>query len=141
MRRFRFRLDPLLRLRSQLERASRRELARATAALHEVDQQLVAAAHGRREFSEAAARGGLGETLASALAAGLSRHEFQLLTRQRQMAAQLETVRADYVQKKRELGALEQWREREHEEWRVDSQRTEQAELDELAQLIREGKK
>lgn len=141
MRRFRFRLDPLLRLRSQLERVARRELARATAALHEVDQQLLATAHGRQEFAEAAALGGATGELARALEAGMLRNEMRLLTRQRKAAKELETVRIDYLQKAREKGALEKLRESRHEEWQSEAQSVEQEELDELARLMREGAK
>ena len=52
MRRFQFRLGSLMRLRSQLERVARRELAAATATVHSIDQQLIAAALGRQEFGE-----------------------------------------------------------------------------------------
>lgn len=139
MRRFRFRLDPLMRLRSQLERAARRELARATAELHAVDQQLAAAAHGRREFGETAVRGGPTGMLARALEAGLARHEWRLLGSQRRFAAALESARADYMQKARELGTLEKLEARRRDEWRADVQRAEEQELDELARLAREG--
>ncbi|MCA8954253.1 MAG: flagellar export protein FliJ [Planctomycetes bacterium] len=141
MQRFRFRLDPLLRLRAQLERAARRELARATAALQTVNRQLVNAARGRQEFGEAAARGGSTGALARALEAGLLRQEWRLLGEKRRAVATLETARTSYLQKTVEVGALENLRERRFEDWKNAAQRAEELELDELSRLMREGAK
>lgn len=141
MRRFRFRLDPLLRLRSQLERVARRELAQATSAIHAIDQQLVAAARGRQEFGEAAALGGASGQLARALEVGLARHEWRLTGQQRQAAVVLESARRIYLAKARDLGTLEKLEDRRREEWRTQTQREEQAEMDELARLARESAK
>ena len=60
---------------------------------------------------------------------------------QRKKAEQtLEAVRVDYTQKARELKTLQRLRDTEHETWRTEMQRTEQAELDEMALLSRGSK-
>jgi flagellar biosynthesis chaperone FliJ len=46
-------------------------------------------------------------------------------------------VRVDYAGKARELKTLQRLRDNEHELWRQDAVRAEQAELDELAVLTR----
>jgi len=137
MRRFQFRLGSLMRLRSQLERVARRELAAATATVHSIDQQLIAAALGRQEFGETAVRGGPSAQLARALEAGISRHEWRLLGKQRKATAELEVVRQDYLKKARDLGALEHLRDRRHEEWLAEVQKEEQEGLDEMTRIAR----
>ncbi|MCA8973340.1 MAG: hypothetical protein KDC98_01395 [Planctomycetes bacterium] len=128
-----------MRLRSQLERVARRDLALATSALHGIDQQLLAAARGRREFAEAAALGGATGQLARALENGLLRHEWRLLGLQRKGVAALEAARREYVAKARDLGTLEKLEERRRQDWLGEAQRLEQAELDELARLGRDN--
>ncbi len=137
MRRFRFRLAPLLRLRSQLERQARRELATATTALQEVDRQLHAAAAGRREFADLAAKGGPEGQLARGLADSLAGRELRLLAQQRRAMAEFDKARTAYVARARDLGTLKKLEERKREDWRAATSAAEQAEIDELAQLLR----
>ena len=139
MRRFAFRLAPLLRLRSQLERTARRELARRTVALQAIDQQLDAAIEGRREFAAAAASGGATGELARALEAGLGRREFELQGRRQRALSALEAARTDYLARAKDLGTLEKLEDKRRETWRAQVQREEQEELDELARLAREA--
>ena len=137
MRRFRFRLTPLLRLRAQFERSARRELATAMAEVSAFDQRLAAAAQGLRDCGEQAASSGPVGQLARSLETGLRRHEWRLRTGLQVAQTRLDAVRVDYVQKARELRTLQKLREQRHAEWRQSTQKAEQAELDELARLLR----
>lgn len=140
MRRFRFRLAPVLRLRAQLERTARRELATAMGTLASVDQKLAAADAGLRDCADQASRAdGVGQ-LAKGLEQGLRRHHWRLQKQRQEAQQRLDVVRADYTQKARDLKTLQKLREQQREAWRLDAQRAEQAELDELAAMARSVK-
>ncbi|MFN8825080.1 MAG: flagellar export protein FliJ [Planctomycetota bacterium] len=140
MRRFRFRLAPVLRLRAQLERTARRELATAMGTLASVDQKLAAAAAGLRDCADQASRAdGVGQ-LAKGLEQGLRRHHWRLQKQRAEAQQRLDVVRADYTQKARDLKALQKLRDQQREAWRLETQRAEQAELDELAAMARSVK-
>lgn len=140
MRRFRFRLAPVLRLRAQLERTARRELATAMGAMAAVDQKLLAAAAGLRDCADQASRAdGVGR-MAKGLEQGLRRHHWRLQKQRQEAQQRLDVVRADYTQKARDLKTLQKLRDQQREEWRLSVQRAEQAELDELAALARSAK-
>lgn len=140
MRRFRFRLAPVLRLRAQLERTARRELATAMGTLASVDQKLAAAAAGLRDCAEQASRAdGVGQ-LAKGLEQGLRRHHWRLQKQRVEAQQRLDVVRTDYTQKARDLKTLQKLRDQQREAWRLDAQRAEQAELDELAAMARSVK-
>ncbi|MBL8728448.1 MAG: flagellar FliJ family protein [Planctomycetes bacterium] len=141
MRRFRFRLAPLLRLRSQLERNARRELAAAVAEVSVFDQRLAAVAQGLRDCADQAAdRGAVGQ-LARGLETGLRRHQWRLRTEQGKAQKKLDVARAEFVVKTRELRTLRQLHDQRHEEWRDDARRAEQSEIDELASLGRHAQR
>jgi len=140
MRRFRFRLASLLRLRSQVERSARKELAAAMAAVNELDQQLRAADQGLVDCAEQAARTDAVGQLARALESGLRRHKWRLTGQRRTAEKKLEAVRVDYTQKARELKTLQRLRDQEHETWKQECLRAEQAELDEMAMLTGIGR-
>ncbi|MCB9877914.1 MAG: flagellar FliJ family protein [Planctomycetes bacterium] len=135
MRRFRFRLQSVLRLRSQLERSARTELAAAMADVNALDQQLLAAGQGVRECAEHAVRGDAVGQLARQLELGLRRHQWRLQKKRKDAERHLDSVRVDYAAKAREKRTVERLREEEHDAWRRDVQRQEQAELDETALL------
>jgi flagellar export protein FliJ len=137
MRRFRFRLSPVLRLRAQLERTSRRELATALGGLASVEQRLAAAAQGLRECAEQGARPDAVGQLAKQLENGLRRHQWRLQRQRLEASKQVEAARADYAQRARDKKALQALRDQQCEQWRVAAARAEQAELDELASLAR----
>ena len=137
MRRFRFRLAPLLRLRAQFERASRRELAGAMGVVAGIDQKLAAAAQGLRECAEQGARPDAVGQLAKALENGLRRHHWRLQKQLKEAQQRLDVVRADYTQKQKDLRTLQKLRDQQRETWRKDALRAEQAELDELSSLAR----
>jgi flagellar export protein FliJ len=137
MRRFRFRLAPLLRVRAQLERTSRRELANALGALATVEQKLAAAANGLRECADQGARPDAVGQLAKQLESGLRRHQWRLQQQRQKANAQVEVARVEHAQRARETKALQTVRDQQREQWRVAASRAEQAELDELASLAR----
>lgn len=137
MKRFRFRLQSLLRLRSQVERGARRELAAAMAAVHGFDQQIEAAQLGLSDCADQAARPDAVGKLARSLESGLRRHRLRLQQQRKQAEQRLERVRVDYTEKARELKTLQNLHDKEKEGWRQDVLRQEQAELDELAMLTR----
>lgn len=137
MRRFRFRLAPLLRLRAQLERNARRDLANAVAEVAGFDQRLAAAAQGLQDCGDQGrAHGAVGQ-LARSLELGLRRHQWRLQQGQKQAQKKLDAVRAEFVVRTRELRTLRQLRDQRHAEWRTEVERAEQRELDELAGLGR----
>lgn len=137
MRRFRFRLAPVLRLRAQFERSARRELAIAMAAVSAIDQKIAAANQGLRDCALQAWRPGAVGQLAKALESGLRRHHWRLQKQQQEAQQRLDAVRIDYTVKARELRTLQKLREQKRAAWVQDSLRAEQAELDELATLSR----
>lgn len=134
MRRFRFRLEPLLRLRSQFERSARRDLAVAMVDANAIDQRLAAAAQGLRDCGEQAKETGAVGLLARSLEMGLRRHQWRLRTDQQKAQKKLDVVRADYVVKARDMRALQRLRDQRQTEWRTAAMKAEQAALDELAQ-------
>jgi flagellar export protein FliJ len=135
MRRFRFRPQPPLRLRSPLERSAKKELGARMADVAGVDRRLDAAGRGLDECAEQAARGDAVGQLARALETGLRRHRWRLVRDRLVAEQQLEAARVDYTGKVKDLHVLEQLRERQHSEWLQEAQRAEQAELDEWAVL------
>ena len=137
MRRFRFRLAPLLRLRAQFERSARRELATAMAAVAAVERQIEAARASLRDCADQAARGDSVGRFARSLEAGLRRHQFRLERQRVDAERRLDAVRADYAQKARDRRTLERLRDQQRDAHRQALQRAEQAELDELAALAR----
>jgi flagellar export protein FliJ len=137
MRRFRFRLAPLLRLRAQFERTSRRELAAAMGTLAQVDQRLAAAATGLRDCAEQGARPDAVGQLAKALEGGLRRHQWRLQKQQKEAQQKVDVARTDWAQRARDLRTLQKLRDQRHTAWRQETLRAEQAELDELASLAR----
>ena len=141
MRRFRFRLASVLRLRSQVERSARKELAAAMAEVNAFDQQIEAAARGLTDCAEQAGRSDSVGQLARALEAGLRRHQWRLQKQRDVAEQQLDAVRVGYTQKARELKTLQRLRDQEHDEWKREAQRAEQAELDEMALLTGAGRR
>lgn len=137
MRRFRFRLAPLLRLRSQMERSSRRELAVALGEVNAVDQRIASATAGIRDCADQARQHGAVGLLAQQLETALRRHEWRLRADKQKAEQRAEAVRIDYVVKARDLKALQKLHEKQLGEWRIAAAKSEQAELDELARLGR----
>jgi flagellar export protein FliJ len=108
--------------------------------LASVDQKLAAAAAGLRDCADQASRAdGVGQ-LAKGLEQGLRRHHWRLQKQRAEAQQRLDVVRADYTQKARDLKALQKLRDQQREAWRLETQRAEQAELDELAAMARSVK-
>ncbi len=137
MRRFRFRLTPVLRLRTQLERAARRDLAQGMAELVAIDQRLAAATQGLRDCADQAAATTPTGLLARALEQGLRRHRWTLQQQQQKAQTQVERLRADYAARERDARILRKLRDTRRAEWLAGVRKAEQAELDELATLAR----
>lgn len=137
MRRFRFRLAPLLRLRAQFERSQKRELANAMGVVNSLDQRLVAAGQGLADCAAQAGEPGAQGQLARALEVGLRRHQWRLRGELQKAQQKLEVARAEYLQRARDLKQLQNLRDKRRDEWRLQVQKAEQAEIDELAQLSR----
>ncbi len=137
MRRFRFRLDPLLRVRTQFERAARRDLATAMAEVDRVEQLQRTAAQGVAEFADQAAGNDAVGFLARRLEVSLRQRQWRLAREMAAAEGRLGKARNDYAQRARDLRVLQQLREHKRTEWRIEAARAEQAELDELSQLGR----
>lgn len=137
MRRFRFRLAPLLRLRAQFERNSKRELAASMAAVHVVDQRLAAAAQGLQDCAAQAATAGAVGLLARSLEDGLRRHQWRLRAELQKAQQKAEAARLDWLQRSRDLKTLQNLRDQRRADWRAEVLKAEQAELDEMSRLAR----
>ncbi len=137
MRRFRFPLAGVLRLRGHVERAARRALGEALQRQQLAERRLQNVEQGLREFQEEAAGSGGAARLAQALAAGLGRLQWRAQAELRAAEAAVEQRRGDYLETRKNRQALQKLRERRHEEWRQAALAAEQAELDELARLGR----
>lgn len=133
MRRFQFRLAGLLRLRSQLEKSSRRALATAMGNVSNVEQRMAAAAQGLVDCERMGCEPGSAAPLARALAKGLARHRLTLQNELRAAHAQLDRARTEWLDKKKEHRAIEVLRDKKREDWRHEQQVLEQHELEELA--------
>jgi len=142
MKGFRFRLDPVLRVRRHRLDQQRQALARARAALRGAE---ALAARTRACFAEA------GETLAARMAAGLPAGELAGLQRrieawasESRRAAGAVTAARDAVARAvgavleahREVRVLEGLREKRLAVWQQDLARREQAELDEVGARV-----
>ena len=137
MRRFRFPLRPLLRLRSQLERQARRAMATAMGDVAAVERKLQNVVQGIADCGQQARGSDAVGMLARALEDSLRRQQLRLQTEGRRVQAVLDRARTEYLTAQRELRTIERLREQRHEAWRDEVQRAEQAELDELARLGR----
>ena len=135
MRKFRFRLQRLLRLREQRERIARRELA---AVMSEV-----AGIRGRLDVLEGSLQVCRGEIYADASTAELARAlEVGLLANRKRLSRELregerraEQSRVAYRECQRDVAALRRLREGRHTAWRIETERESQAELDEMARI------
>lgn len=137
MRRFRFRLAPVLRLRAQLERVARRDLAAALSSLATLDQQFEAASQGLRDCAEQAAHAGPVGALSKAFEDGLRRHQWRLQERRQQAQRAAEAARAQFAQRAADRKALARLRDQQLAAWRAEAQRVEQADADEITVMAR----
>ncbi len=92
MRRFRFRLDGLLRLRSQMERAAQRDLAMAAADVAAVEEHMRLLQQGLSECDEQSRGSGAVAMLSRTMADGLQRQRLRLGNDLRGAQARLDRV-------------------------------------------------
>lgn len=137
MRRFRFPLQTVLRLREQHERAARRQLATALQAAALVDQRLANVGQGLRDCQDQARGVDAAAALARSLEQGLRRYQWRLLRDKRAADAAAEAARAQYLERRVELATMQKLRDRSYDSWQQAARAAEQAELDELARLGR----
>jgi flagellar export protein FliJ len=134
MKRFRFDLARVLRLRQQQERAARLAMARDLSALHSLEE----------------AQRQIDASLSTCTESGLGRHMVQLtraletglLAVRRRLGrdisgaeVRLERTRADYQNRRRDLMALDRLHEHRYQAWREAVQAAEQSDLDEMARV------
>lgn len=137
MRRFRFRLAALLRLRSQQERAARRALAAATADAAAVEQRIAAAEDGLRQCEDQSRGNGAEARLARALGEGLRRHRFRLEHERRAAEARLDRARTEWLEQRQQERALGHLRARRRAAWLGEQARAEQREVDDLSRALK----
>lgn len=135
MRRFRFPLERLLRLRVQEERESRRALAMARQELASIDARVSTARESARSCEADQQAGTAVAPLARALHEGLLRTVASLLFERRAVEENVTKLLAVFEVRRREREALSRLRLRRRTEWEETCKKAEQAEIDELARL------
>lgn len=135
MRRFRFPLERLLRLRVQEEREIRRALTVARVELADVDARMVTATESMRACEPDQQPGSRTAPLARALHAGFA-HSLHALSIERTAAeATVTRLLAVFEVRRRERETLSRLRVRRRSEWEEQCKREEQNEIDELGRL------
>ena len=132
MKRFRFRLEKLERLRHHREKIARRELASRVAALSAVDEELATVAQNLvvcRDDDRHA------NSLGEAMARGLLARQSRLFAKREELEQDVETARQAYAERRRDYKTLQNLRERAVEAWQAETRREEQHEMDEVARL------
>lgn len=127
MRRFRFSLAKIERLRLHKERLARRELAERLAALAAVDEEISVV----EANLEVCRRDG--GPLGEAMVEGLGRRRRELTERRERAAEEVDRARVDWLARRRERMALTKLHERRLAEWRAEADRHERAVMDEVA--------
>ena len=143
MRRFRFRLDKVLKLRAHVERAARRTLAEKLSVLSVLEDDMLGLDHNlavcREDDSVTSAA-----ALARALEAGLTRRR-NLLARDIEVAVQhVGYARRGYQEARVGHRAMSNLRSLRLETWRREVEAEDQAEFDEMARtrfLLRKAKR
>lgn len=132
MKRFRFRLEKLERLRHHREKLARRELATRVAALNAVDDELSVIAQNLvvcRDDDRHA------NSLGEAVARGLLARQHRLSEHREQLEQAVESAREAYAERRRDFRTLQNLRERAVGAWQVEMRREEQQEMDEVARV------
>ncbi len=132
MRRFRFRLAKVLKLRAHGERAARRRLAETLSVLTVLTEEMRSL-----ELNLAACRedgvAGSASALAHALEAGLVRRRHHVARRMELAVQHVHAARRAYQDARVDHRAMSNLRSRLLESWRRAVEAQEQAELDEMA--------
>jgi flagellar export protein FliJ len=137
MRRFRFPLRGVLRLRGHAERHARQQLGVTLRRLETAEQRLHNVDQGLRECDAEAGGRSAAAPLAMALATALKRLQMRAQAETRAAQAAVEESRTVYLQRRSELRAMQSLHDRRRTEWQQAALTAEQSELDELARLGR----
>ncbi|GAB4142717.1 MAG: hypothetical protein Fur0037_10030 [Planctomycetota bacterium] len=137
MRRFRFPLQAVLRLREHALGEAVRDLALATKREAAVESKLDNVATGLRDCEDHGRGSGATALLARALESGLRRYRWRLLQEKRKVDEAVERARAAYLERRAAVSAMERLREKSREDWRISVESEERKEQDELARLAR----
>ncbi|MCA8943642.1 MAG: flagellar FliJ family protein [Planctomycetes bacterium] len=132
MKRFRFRLEKLERLRHHREKLARRELASRIAELSALDDELATVGANLSVCRDDDRHAG---SLGVALARGLVAVQRRLNDRRMRLAEQVEAARATYAERRKDYRTLENLHERARAEWSEEVRRAEQQEMDEIARV------
>ena len=133
MRRFRFTLERLLRLRNHEERASRRALAVAVLEVARLEHRLEVLERDLRALADADHAGGRMVALAQALEQGF-RAEWTRTRSAREVAERtMQGKRAEYHGKRAARDGLARLRARRRADWLASAQQQEQGVIDEIA--------
>jgi flagellar export protein FliJ len=137
MRRFRFPLRGVLRLRGHAERAARQQLGVTLRRLEAAEQRLHNVEQGLRECHAVMGGTSPAVSLAVALGTALKRLHLRAEAETRGAQAAVEQSRTEYLQRRSELRSIRSLHDRRRAEWQQAALSAEQAELDELARLGR----
>ena len=135
MKRFRFRLQRVLRLRERAEQQARLGFAEALNRLHALEARRADVCTAKSFAESEAASAAKSASLAAAYARNLELEERKLCLEISRVSVEVERLREFWIQRRSELRQLERLKELRFEEHREESARKEQAELEELAAL------
>jgi len=133
MRRFRFPLARLERLRRHHETLAQRELAERAAVVAALDNRLETVA---ANVEACQRQDGPARAFGEALRSGLATLARRLESKRVDAIAEVEFARARYAEKRRDVQTLSRLHEQRRVEWRAEIEHAEQAELDETARLL-----
>ncbi len=134
MKRFRFRLDRLVRLRGYRERLAKRDLATAMAHVSSLRGHLTML---EQNLSECQVEMGSAAALARGLERGLATAKARVSTRLATAEELAESKRLIYSDCRRDFKALDNLREQRFAEWQAAALAEEQSEMEEVARMRR----
>jgi flagellar export protein FliJ len=141
VRRFRFSLERLLRLRTHEERAARRALAQGVQEVARLDHRLAVLQSDLRSLAELDGTGTRLLPLARALEHGFRAEWSRVRAARAEAEQRLETVRAEYQARRAARDGLGRLRARRRADWLADVSKQEQGELDEVARARATGRR
>lgn len=133
MRRFRFRLAKVLRLRERAEQQARLAFAEVLARFQALESRRQSVRLALAQAEDEAASPARSASLAAAYARNLQYEERKLNLEISRISVELQRVREFWLRKRQELRQLERLHELRLEEHREEALRVEQAELEELS--------
>lgn len=132
MKRFRFRLEKLERLRHHREKLARRELAQRIVELSALDDELATVDANLVVCRDDDRSAG---SLGAAIARGLVAVRHRLAGRREKCVARVEAARSAYTERRKDYRTLANLHERARVEWSDEARRVEQREMDEIARI------